>query len=354
MNKSLLAPALTLVVGLVLGIAIGFHSRAVPRHNDHTSADSGGDTRPAARDSSIPGIAPAATSGVAGRRTGVQQYRSAMKVSDPVVAAGRFALALHDLNEEEIASAAKDLWAKPGNPIELNERKRLLAYRWGQVEGAAAVEFAHAQTGQGKLTAISGALAGWASADPAAAKAWIADTAQPAVRSLYDLALVDGWARQDIASATDHVFDRPVDRNSERMIRAVAAEHTRQDPEAAGAWATGLPDGALRDSAISEVATRWVWANGPAAIVWVAGLPQSGEMQSAMKETMRIWTRRDPRAASEHVSEMAGGVAKDHAISGLSRAVATEDPDASAAWAATISDATLRQKTLAVVGAGDG
>jgi len=47
---------------------------------------------------------------------------------------------------------------------------------------------------------------------------------------------------------------------------------------------------------------------------------------------------------------MPDGTAKDQAVAAFSQTAATEDPAASATWAATISDATLREASLVAVG----
>lgn len=64
---------------------------------------------------------------------------------------------------------------------------------------------------------------------------------------------------------------------------------------------------------------------------------------------MRIWTRTDPASASAYLTEMPDGAAKDQAVGAFSQAAATEAPGASAAWAATITDATLREQSLVAV-----
>ena len=352
-TKSLLLPACVLLGGLTIGFATGRFWAP-----DATQAERGGaHALPPAGDVR-PNLSPTAprtlagSGGIKSRKNndaGLREFQHAMDESDPVTATQRFATALQSITSAELSEAAKALWARAGDSRELNERKRLLGYRWGQLAGAKAVEFAQDQSGQGKVTAISAALAGWASADPAAAKAWIDGQGEPAVRLLYGFALVDGWARSDLAAATNHVLGLPDQPNNDRMMEIVAGEQVRQDPAGAGSWALGLPEGALRSTAIQEVATRLVWADPPAAIDWVAGIPESGQRQDSMSTAMGIWARTDPASAGTYLTEMPEGAAKDRAVGAFSQAAAPEDPGASAAWAATISDATLREQSLVAV-----
>lgn len=352
-RKPILRSAPLLVGGLVLGFAIGRFSSPDPGPTAQGGSTSSASTVTDGRSALGPGHSAAATGFRSGQKSGPKvslvELRRALDESDPVIATQRFATALQSITSAELSEAAKALWARAGDSREMNERKRLLGYRWGQLAGAKAVEFAQEQSGQGKVTAISAALAGWASADPAAAKAWIDGQGEPAVRLLYGFALVDGWARSDLAAATNHVLGLPDQPNNDRMMKIVAGEQVRQDPAGAGSWALGLPEGALRSTAIQEVATRLVWADPPAAIDWVAGIPESGQMQDSMSTAMGIWTRTDPASAGAYLTEMPEGAAKDQAVGAFSQAAATEDPGTSAAWAATISDATLREESLVAV-----
>ncbi len=78
---------------------------------------------------------------------------------------------LDALPADEAAASAEQLWALPGDVAEITERKKLFCYAWGQLDGAAAIEFARTQPGAGKVAALGAALAGWASRYPEAAKA---------------------------------------------------------------------------------------------------------------------------------------------------------------------------------------
>ena len=68
-----------------------------------------------------------------------------------------------------------------------------------------------------------------------------------------------------------------------------------------------------------------------------------------MKTAMGIWTRTDPEAASTYLAKMPEGDTKDHAVAAFSQTGAAENHAASAAWAETISDATLREQSLIAV-----
>jgi hypothetical protein len=342
-SKTLLVAAVAIVVGIALGFVAGRLSSPSPTASTDAVGGQAGAKAPA---SPLRAGGMTEDEGGAPRGGTLLSIRRAMDLSDPVMATGRFVDALEEMSASEAADIAKALWARPGNSLEMNERKRLLAFRWGQLEHSKAVEFAQAQSGQGKVTAISASLAGWASVDPGAAKAWIDGQVDPEIRVLYDIALVDGWARADLQAATSHVLGLEADRNAERMLRVIAGEHVRQDPRASGPWALGIPQPELRAAAIDEVATRWVWADPAPAIDWVGGIASEAELGAAMRTAMAIWTRANPQNASDYLNEMPTGLAKDHAVSALSEALAPEDPAASAVWAATVTNPALRESAL--------
>ena len=180
-------PIILVGVGLLCGIAIGRFSPtgsagAAGRDRDIQGHESGHKWAPAMPD------APAGRQ-ASGQGNSALELRRALEDPDPVSATQRFASILQTITASELPDAARSLWAKPGNSHEMNERKRLLGYRWGQLAGSAAVEFAQGQTGQGKVTAISAALAGWASVDPNTAKNWIDGQVDPRIRHLYNIAL---------------------------------------------------------------------------------------------------------------------------------------------------------------------
>lgn len=343
----LVISAFFLVAGVLIGFGLGRSSK--PDSVQRAELEGASTTNPPKE------RAPQSLTGVPtdrnrSRNDSFGEIKRAIEESDPVTSTRRFAAGLELLTAAQAAQAAEVLWTTPADSREMNERKRLLGYRWGQLAGAKSVEFAQAQTGKGKLAAISAALAGWASSDPAAAKGWIDDQVDPGVRMLYDVALVDGWARHDPAATSDYVIGMPKGPNTERMIKIVAGEQLRQDPAAAGSWALALPEPSLRATAVDEVATRWVWADAPAALDWVARIPTSGQMQSTMRTAAGIWARTDPGSAGEYLNEMPEGEARDYAVSAYSLAVAVDNFETGTAWAATISNLVLREESLAAIG----
>ncbi len=344
--KSLCGAAFLLALGFGLGRFTSGDASPTAMADDPAVVKSG-------TESELPGSGVPMRRGSGKSKTGddsTAELRKAMDAPDLVDGTWRFSAALQGLTAVDAASAAKALWARPGRSVEIDERKRLLGYRWGQIGGAEAVKFALAQSGQGKIAVITSAVAGWASVDPAAAKAWIERQSEPGLAGVLASGLVEGWARQDLAGVTGFVLGLPAGQSSEQMMRTVASGQLRQNAGGALSWALELPDSPLKTAAIDEVAARWAWADPAAALAKVTQIPDPAQMQSTTATAMAIWARTDPEAASTYLTKMGDGTAKDQAVAAFSQTGAAENPAASAIWAATISDATLREASLVAVG----
>ena len=77
-----------------------------------------------------------------------------------------------------------------------------------------------------------------------------------------------------------------------------------------------------------------------------AGKGKSEGLSSAFGE----WAKRDPTAASQHLVNMPDSPDRDSAISGFSRRISSENPQAAIAWAAEINNASVRENALVRAG----
>lgn len=262
-----------------------------------------------------------------------------------------------------------------------NEDFRDFHYAWGRVAGEEAVMHG-ADTPEADMGAT---LAGWASANPDAAKSWFAaletNGKTPANQEYLKAGLVHGLADASPALATDFVMARGEagDKRAKEMMGIVAGHLLRSaGNEVAGNWAAGLPAGDLRGHALFEVAraqvrsdpaaaaewaTRlassdqnagsvaygitmeWGWRDGPAAVQWLNSLGNS-ETASAYGPALGGWAKVDPLAASEYVAAMPPSEGRDHAIGGLVYTNRWENPAAAVLWAGEIADGGRRRDVL--------
>ena len=269
-----------------------------------------------------------------------------LRVSDPVRQQAEFGRFLMGLSPEGAASEAHEVWSAPGEQQEISERKRLFCYAWGKVAGAAAVEFARKEPGVGKVAAISGALAGWASQDPQAARQWISSRLEPGERLLHTWAFIDGWARHDPRAATEYVLSFPNTPGVDRFIRSIAVEMVRVGGPAAADWAMALPPGSLRQTGVEEVTGGWARTAPSLASDWAFALQDSALATRAVDRAITEWARADGIAAGGFLERQPASVIRDAAVSAYLAVLATEDLQAVSHWAKTIRNSSLREQSL--------
>ena len=256
-------------------------------------------------------------------------------------------------------------------------------YAWGAIGGSDAV-WNGADTPERDMAAT---LAGWASADAGAAKAWFDSLPEGKGYNRDELkgGLVHGLAANDTAAAADFVFGLSAngDKQAEHMLGIVTGYVLRgSEPAEAADWASALPPGSLRASAmdrvahdsvardpraaaawatqfagekenarvIEEVGDEWAERDPVASVAWLESLDTGEGKIQGMRSAFDEWAERDARAASQYLVDMPVSPERDAAIRGLAGEIAGEDPEAAIAWASEISDTSLRQNALVRVG----
>jgi hypothetical protein len=321
-----------------------------------------------------------------------EEFQSA---SNPIARRLAFSRLLEGLTAENALKIREHVADKHHHSAEFRE----FHYAWGAVAGTDAVVFG-ADT---KEDDMSPALAGWASADPAAAKAWFASF-DPENDSRYDSlvkdrkisgedlrnhmmgGLVHGLADRDPRAAAEflqasvdstgnkravglmHVVAEAVMRTNSpaeaaqwaealpagdlrgKAMERVADRYVDVDPTAAASWAENFNDQPEGSGVIAEVGGNWAWRDPEAALSWLQTLPEGAGQSAGMARALGAWARRDPTAAGQHLQGMPASPARDAAISGYSQRVAWEDPQAAMSWAQSISVQDQRHEAMIGVG----
>jgi hypothetical protein len=276
--------------------------------------------------------------------------------------------------------------------MRFGQQMGLFLEAWGKIDGAAAMAAVQELGGDPRRRGFASisAMTGWASADPAAAKAYLAGLENSFEKNMLIQGLVSGLAKNDPATATEYVLQAAAEQEAaaegddrfrrfsmDRQMESIANVLLKQGISDATAWADGLPAGDLKSSAFDQVAETYVRNDPEAAAEWIkshAGndyaeralrevaeelvrkdpasaisfvedLPLAAQ-SGAMSETMERWAREDPVAAGEYLGSMSAGATMDAAVSSFARAVDREDPQVAAQWASSISDPEMRTQTL--------
>lgn len=255
-------------------------------------------------------------------------------------------------------------------------------YAWGKIGGVEAI-MNGAETRKRDMTAT---LSGWASADPAAAKAWFESLEDQGKESLASQAylragLVSGLADADPHMAAQFVLGMTTADNelARHMLGIVTGKFLQSEgPVAAAAWADSLPQGEIRSSAMSRIArdyvsndpaaaaawaagysgepegnrvidqvgSHWAYRDPNAAVEWLESLPPSEGRSEGLNSAFSSWAGRNPEEAGNHINQMPQSTERDHAISGYATRMVYENPSAALAWADAVSDPAFREQTL--------
>jgi hypothetical protein len=379
-TRSIAVPAITFALGWALKPdapqARGHSRNSTP---GASAADHAAQGRHPAKAGASAGASTEATAGSAARLTSVKieelgrAYRTA---TDPIARREAFAKLIAGLTAETALEIRAQIEHLGSNDPDFRD----FHFAWGKVGGVDAVLHG-TQTDKSDMAPT---LAGWAAANPAAARAWFQGldpkSDQHAGSGSLKEALVHGLAIASPSAASEYVIalGENGDRDAKRMMRIIAEKVMQSGGSGeAATWATALPAGELRGQALYEVArtraredpasaaawaTRlagdpnsanitygismeWGGRDGAATVRWLESL--AGDQSAAYGAALGSWTRSDPLAASQYIADMTPSSGRDQAIGGLVSSHRWEDPAAAVAWAGQISDPQRRQEVLA-------
>ncbi len=196
-------------------------------------------------------------------------------------------------------------------------------FAWGKIGGAEAVLHG-AETGKRDMGAT---LAGWASADPAAARAWFDSLDKKDGKGSEKLkeAFVHGLAIADPTKATEYVMELGAakDPRAKEMMSIVAEKIlTAGGRDSATSWARGLPDGDLRSHALYEIARTQARQDPAAASAWAAPLASGPGGTAMVYGISSEWASRDGAAAAKWLDTLSGnqGASYGPAFAGWAKA----------------------------------
>jgi hypothetical protein len=189
----------------------------------------------------------------------------------------------------------------------------VIAQNWAAIDPSAAIEWArsHSDT-QGFQGAMNGAINGWWSKDHAAAELYVAARA------------TDSAGRQMASTLASYIFSK--------------------DPERAREWVGQLPDVDTRRQAEHVLVIQMAVNDPQSASEYAATLP-ADVREVTLGGAIIYWAASNLAAAGEWIKGL-NGPARDEALGAYSYNLLRKDPNAAAAWAATISDSKIRDKSL--------
>lgn len=314
--------------------------------------------------------------------------KGALAEDDPVLRSLKISQLLAGLNAENLPEALKAFESsRKGGPFD--EEYRLFMNAWGKLDGQAAMTYAtqQAKAGGNRRGMDFGppsALSGWASNDPAAAKAWLDQQPNNFSKSFLQAGLVDGWAKNDLAGASAYAEALPQSVVRGFLVDMLADKYiAKSGPEAAMQWAQSIQAGeqnarykesAIRTvadriaqtnpqlaasflaqnseyagSATQSVASTWARTDPTSALAW-AGTLNGDASSQAVSSIVSTWAATNPAEAGNWLNSQADNANIDSLRRTYATTVAQSDPQGAIAWAKSISDANTQRSALIEVG----
>ena len=333
MSRSLFIVITLLAISLLLN-AWQFNRRSQP-----SPEPSSGEPRAQQRKNpaaSNPSSTPRADRAGAPRQAGnaTSSLADTLAIRNPLDRYAALLAYVSNLPVDQIGPTLEELRSRSGKP---DAEGRLLAHllltRWGLEDADAAFASLERISAKQNGEAAAAILAALTSTDPARAVAWLNDSRS----GLEGQPWMGQW-----------------------MARTVAEQWARQDPDAALAWATGLPDGQRRgalsgimsnllesdprravsvamamepgdrSSLLGQIAGAWAAQSPGEAVAWINTL-EEGEREGTLREALGSWATSAPSEAAAYLDQLPEPERQAY-VSNIARTWAQQDPAEAASW----------------------
>jgi hypothetical protein len=164
------------------------------------------------------------------------------------------------------------------------------------------------------------------------------------------------WSIEEPAAALNWLAARPAsERNaatgnsrfgSQDALLVAFSDWAESAPDAARAWADGLPPGETRDATQMQRA-RMLAANGEVAeATQILSQLGSAADPKTLSTIATSWAQRDPAAAADWAINQPAGAAQDRAIASVVGAWANDDPKSAGAWLEQFPPGEARDRSI--------
>ncbi len=246
---------------------------------------------------------------------------------------------------------AKTIVALPVDAVPPHTQRNFVGVattKWSELDPAAAAAFMDTVPAPpGSMFPDSHQIAmNWAAVDPQAALAW---AQQHDLNSTFQThfatsGAINGWWQKEPGAAEAYVASHMSTLEDRQIASTLVSQIFNSDPKRAVDFVNQLPDVEARRQADSMIAIQLGWTDPKGAAVWASNLPDDVRA-IALNSSVEHWAQSDAAAAGQWLNSL-NGTTRDQAVSGYSSAVSRTDPANALGWAATISDARVRENSL--------
>ncbi|MDQ8195362.1 hypothetical protein QEH59_13070 [Coraliomargarita sp. SDUM461004] len=180
---------------------------------------------------------------------------------------------------------------------------------WSKYDQAGALAWAESLSDdQARSMAVQNVYANWMQAAPQQAFTYLKNSVEQSKQRNYLRSGFQQWSREDPAEAITWLSQLPntIDENaSADLYGSVANNYVQHDPMAASEWISTLEEGPARDRSVSSL-VQSISRNDPeAGFIWAATLSDPEIRKNDLSRSLREWVKIDPSAAMEAVKDAA-------------------------------------------------
>jgi hypothetical protein len=257
---------------------------------------------------------------------------SVMAIKDPLDRMQAMIDYIRDLPTSEIG----DLIERMGSAKDPKTQflTHLLLNRWGQEDPDAAFASLGNLSAERNGSQANAVLAGLAASNPQRAVAWLTDPEnnaqhQPWMGHSLAQTLAEEWSRQDPQAALAWAASLEPGELQTGAYAGVIGSILDTDPQRAASLAMELQSDD-RSKLLGRVATTWAEQAPESAIEWVETL-QGADRQATMSEALASWAHAAPQSAASYVSSLPETERGEH-VGSVARAWAEQAPAEAAHW----------------------
>ena len=170
----------------------------------------------------------------------------------------------------------------------------------------------------------------WVRQDPEAALAWARGLPDSQRRGALGGAL-ETIAASNPVQAAEFAMDLDPGKERSEVMGKIAESWAESAPKEALDWAMTLP-GEDGESAISRAISGWAEVDAPAAAAFVDEIPAEERSDSQIREVANRWASQEPAAAAQWLDSQPDGRGKTDAMGHVVWNWTNADPQAASAW----------------------
>ncbi|MEM0897827.1 MAG: hypothetical protein AAGJ79_13200, partial [Verrucomicrobiota bacterium] len=310
----------------------------------------------------------------------------AFNLSDPVARKQAILNLIANLSPENV-DAALGAFEQAENRREIDDEFRDFLFAWAKLDGAAAAAYSLDPESEFKSRyGIVNVASGWATDDPAAAKAFVAEMESGdrkhwmhygVFKTLLDSNLTDalafseqneksrarGYQMDRLArklnesygpdglmrwvNNIDHEGDNDMESYKEYAMREAIGYVGKEDPSRATDWILeNLEQPYMDDDILRKAAYTIGDGNAQETMTWLSELPESKHKGRAIHEAVENLADRDPNGVAEWLNQVGDDPAYDSTFSTFATRIVDDDPISAINWALAIRDENRQAKTV--------